>query len=107
MLLLDIDHHGAQLVQGFVRCQWPASSNIRNEQAGAWIRLFVRSAMLWSQLRPMSSAIRISASPGQPLVTVHSFVTPKAQESRLRLMLAAFLRCAYTGGGQTAKAQPL
>lgn len=105
MLLLDVNHGDATLVQGFVRCRWPTSDHIRSGRVGAWARLFVRSAMLWSQLRPLSAAIRISAYPGRPLETVHSFVVAKTQEARLRLVLAAFLRTHEIGGGESEAPQ--
>jgi hypothetical protein len=98
MLLLDVDRAGEALVQGFVRCQWPSNEHLRAGQVGIWSRLFVRSALLWSQLRPLSAAIRIAAAPGLPLVSVHSFVVAKAEERRLRLVLAAFLRAHQIGG---------
>jgi hypothetical protein len=105
MLVLEVKHGDATLVQGFVRCRWPAADSIRSGRIGAWTQLFVRSAMLWSQLRPLSAAIRISAHPGRPLETVHSFVVPEASEPRLRLVLAAFLRTHDMDGGESEAPQ--
>jgi hypothetical protein len=105
MLLLDVKHGDAMLVQGFVRCRWPTTENIRSGSVGTWARLFVRSAMLWSQLRPLSAGLRVTACPGQPLETLHCFVVDKTQERRLRLVLAAFLRTHEIGGAEAEAPQ--
>jgi hypothetical protein len=101
MLLLDVDTGDETLAQGFVRARWPAGDQIAAGQVTRWIRLFLRSTILWSQARPLSAALRLSAQPGRPLTTVHSFVVPKTQEERLRLVLAAFLRTNQMGGAET------
>jgi hypothetical protein len=96
MLLLEVDS-GERLVQGFVRLRWPAADRIAAGDVADWVNLFVRSALLWNQMQPLSAALRLTARPGEPLASVHSFVVPKQQEARLRLVLAAFLRSAGPG----------
>jgi hypothetical protein len=63
--------------------------------------MFLRSASLWSQARPLSAAVRIAIEPGRPVTTVHSFVAAKRDEPRLRLLLAAFMRTDQMGAGHT------
>jgi len=100
VLLLRVDTADGPLVQGFVRVRWPAGDRLIAGQVAAWARLFVRSALLWSQVRPLSAALRLSVRPGEPLSSVHSFVVPKSQEARLRLLLAAFLRTTGMSGAE-------
>ena len=100
MYVLEIERDGACLVQGFVRAQWPSSGDLRGGLAQAWIRLFVRSAALWSQVALKSAGLRIALVPGSPVTTVHSFVVEKCEEARLRLLLAAFLRTEGMGTGR-------
>jgi hypothetical protein len=104
MRILEIDNGGAELVQGFVRAEWPQRASIASIASGnamAWIQMFLRSASLWSQAKPVSAAVRIAIEPGRPVTTVHSFVVPKADEARLRLVLAAFMRTDQMGAGHT------
>jgi hypothetical protein len=105
MYLLEVDRGGAQLVHGLVRAEWPVASAAADIRTGVWARLFLRSAALWSQLKPLSIAVRVAAEPAQGVTTVHSIVVPKAQEERLRLVLAAFLRTDQLAGGSTAVPQ--
>jgi hypothetical protein len=100
MLLLHVESGDEPLAQGFVRAQWPAGDQMAAGRVPMWIRLFLRSTILWSQARPLSAALRLSAQPGRPLTTVHSFVVSKTQEARLRLVLAAFLRTNEMGGAE-------
>jgi hypothetical protein len=101
MRILQIDRGTDQLVQGFVRAEWPQRANIVGGQAAAWIRMFLRGASLWSQANPLSAAVRIAIEPGRPVTTVHSFVAAKRDEARLRLVLAAFMRTDQMGAGHT------
>src|SRR5271170_2317460 len=101
MRILQIDRGTDQLVQGFVRAEWPQRANIVGGQAAAWIRMFLRGASLWSQAKPLSAAVRIAIEPGRPVTTVHSFVVAKRDEARLRLVLAAFMRTDQMGAGHT------
>jgi hypothetical protein len=101
MRILQIDRGTDQLVQGFVRAEWPQRANIVGGQAAAWIRLFLRSASLWSQANPLSASVRIAIEPGRPVTTVHSFITARRNEARLRLVLAAFTRTDQMGAGHT------
>lgn len=97
MLLLEIDSDTGLLIQGFVKSRWPARAQLDTAQT-QWARMFARSAALWSQMDILSAAIRISASPHQPLEVLHSFLVSKSEEQRLRLALAAFLRNDQIGG---------
>jgi hypothetical protein len=97
MLLLEVDTGTERLVQGFVRLRWPAGDSISTGEVAAWVNLFMRSALLWSQIQPVSAAVRLTAEPNKPLGSVYCFVVPKDQEARLRLVLAAFLRTAGPG----------
>jgi TIR domain len=101
MRILEIDNGGAELAQGFVRAEWPQRASIASGSAMAWIQMFLRSASLWSQAKPVSAAVRIVIEPGRPVTTIHSFVVPKADEARLRLVLAAFMRTDQMGAGHT------
>jgi hypothetical protein len=101
MRILKIQRGGEDLVQGFVRAEWPQRASIAGGQAVAWIKMFLRSAALWSQAKPLSAAVRIAIEPGRPVTTVHSLVTSKADEPRLRLVLAAFMRTDQMGAGRT------
>jgi hypothetical protein len=101
MRILQIDRHGEELVQGFVRAEWPARANIVGGRAHAWINMFLRGASLWSQAKPLSAAVRIAIEPGCPVTTLHSFVVAKRDEPRLRLVLAAFMRTDQMGAGHT------
>lgn len=102
MRILEIDRGGGDdLVQGFVRAEWPQRTSLLGGQATAWIQMFLRSASLWSQAKPLSAAVRIAIEPGHPVTTVHSFVAAKRDEARLRLVLAAFMRTDQMGAGQT------
>jgi hypothetical protein len=101
MRILHIDRSGDDLVQGFVRAEWPQRSSLLDGQAAAWIQMFLRSASLWSQAKPLSAAVRIAIEPGRPVTTVHSFVAAKRDEARLRLVLAAFMRTDQMGAGRT------
>ena len=101
MRVLQIDRGGDELVQGFVRAEWPSRSDIGGGKAMAWIKMFLRSASLWSQAKPLSAAVRIAIEPGCPVTTVHSFVVAKRDEPRLRLVLAAFMRTDQMGAGHT------
>lgn len=105
MFLREIDQGGTPAVQGFVKVQWPPGDPLRASQVRAWARFFIRSTLLWSQVLPLSAAIRIAAQPGQPLTSVHSLVVPKTQEARLRLVLAAFMRTDGMGGAATEAPQ--
>ena len=105
MLLLDIENAGEPLAQGFVRCRWPTSDRVRSGDLGAWAKLFLRSAQLWGQVQPLSVALRVEAAPGKAIVTVHSFVAPKAQEGRLRRLIAAFLRTDEMAGSEAEALQ--
>ncbi len=105
MYLLEVDRGGEQLVHGLVRAEWPAASAAADIRTGVWARLFLRSAALWSQLKPLSIAVRVAAEPAHGVTTVHSIVVPKAQEERLRLVLAAFLRTDQLAGGSTTVPQ--
>ncbi len=100
MYILQIDREGAPLVQGMIRAQWPSTAALRGGQANAWINMFVRSAALWSQVKLKSAGLRIAIEPGAPVTTIHSFVVDKSEETRLRLLLAAFLRTEGIGSGQ-------
>lgn len=106
MQILEIDHDGEELLQGFVRAQWPQRVDMAAGRAAAWIRLFLRSAALWSQARPLSAAVRIAIEPGKALSTVHSLVVRRRDEERLRLVLAAFMRTDQIGAGQTEAPEP-
>src|SRR5262245_38287337 len=86
MHILEIDRGDEQLVQGFVCATWPQRAHLVDGRATAWIKMFLRSASLWSQAKPISAAVRIAVAPGRPVTTVHSFVTAKADEPRLRLV---------------------
>ena len=97
MLVLEVDTGAERLIQGFVRLRWPAGDQIAAGDVAGWVNLFVRSALLWSQIQPLSAALRLTARPREPLSSVHCFVVPKHQEARLRLVLAAFLRTAGPG----------
>ncbi len=101
MRILEIERGGDELVQGFVRAEWPGRTALAGGQAAAWIRMFLRSASLWWQAKPLSAGVRIAIEPGRPITTVHSFVTAKRDEPRLRLVLAAFMRTDAMGAGQT------
>ena len=101
MRILEIDRDGDELVQGFVRAEWPQRASIAGGAASAWIKMFLRSASLWSQAKPLSAAVRIAIEPGRPVTTVHSFVVAKPNEPRLRLVLAAFMRTDQMGAGHT------
>jgi hypothetical protein len=101
MRLLYIDYDGTELAQGFVRAEWPRQSDLMGGRANAWIRMFLRSASLWNQARPLSAAVRISIEPGRPVTTVHSFVVAKSDEERMRRLLAAFMRTDQLGAGHT------
>jgi hypothetical protein len=105
MYLLEVDRGGELLVHGLVRAEWPVASAATDIRTGVWARLFLRSAALWSQLKPLSIAVRVAAEPARGVTTVHSIVVPKAQEERLRLVLAAFLRTDQLAGGSTAVPQ--
>jgi hypothetical protein len=105
MYLLEVDRGGELLVHGLVRAEWPLASAASDIRTGVWARLFLRSAALWSQLKPLSLAVRVAAEPAQGVTTIHSIVVPKAQEERLRLVLAAFLRTDQLAGGSTAVPQ--
>lgn len=106
MRILEIDREGNELVQGFVRAEWPQRANLVGGKATAWIRMFLRSASLWPQAKPLSAAVRIAIEPGRPVTTVHSFVVAKRDEARLRLVLAAFMRTDQMGAGHTEGPQP-
>jgi TIR domain len=99
MLLLNINLRGEAVVHGFARCRWPGDDHVRTGRIPTWARLFVRSALLWRALEPLSAAIRVAAYPDRPLETIHSFVVAKSQEARLRLVLAAFQRTHEIAGG--------
>jgi hypothetical protein len=101
MQILEIDAGERELLQGFVRAEWPQRADLAGGRAAAWIRMFLRSASLWYQARPLSAAVRIAIVPGRPVTTVHSFVVAKADEQRLRLVLAAFMRTDQMGAGHT------
>ena len=101
MHILEIDRGDEELVQGFVRATWPQRADLVGGRAAAWIKMFLRSASLWSQAKPISAAVRIAVAPGRPVTTVHSFVTTKANAQRLRLVLAAFMRTDQMGAGET------
>jgi hypothetical protein len=101
MQILEIDTGEEELLQGFVRAEWPRRADLVGGQAKAWIRMFLRSASLWSQAKPLSAAVRIAIEPGRPVTTVHSFVVARPDEQRLRLVLAAFMRTDQMGAGQT------
>ena len=101
MRVLRIVRGQDELAQGFVRAEWPSGGNLFGGQAKAWIAMFLRSASLWSQARPLSAAVRISIEPGRPVTTVHSFVVAERDEPRLRLVLAAFMRTDQMGAGHT------
>jgi hypothetical protein len=105
MLLLDVDNGVEPLVQGFVRARWPAANNLGADQVASWVRFFLRSTALWNQAKPRSVALRLFAKPGFPITTVHSFVVPKSEEARLRLVLAAFLRTSEMAGAETVVPQ--
>ncbi len=105
MYLLEVDRGGELLVHGLVRAEWPVASAAADIRTGVWARLFLRSAALWSQLKPLSIAVRVAAEPARGVTTIHSIVVPKAQEERLRLVLAAFLRTDQLAGGSTAVPQ--
>jgi TIR domain len=105
MHILEIDRGDDELVQGFVRASWPQRADLVGGRATAWIKMFLRSASLWSQVKPLSAAVRIAIAPGRPVTTVHSFVTAKANEQRLRLVLAAFMRTDQMGAGETEAPQ--
>jgi hypothetical protein len=105
MYLLEVDRGGELLVHGLVRAEWPVASAATDIRTGVWARLFLRSAALWSQLKPLSIAVRVAAQPAKGVTTIHSIVVPKAQEERLRLVLAAFLRTDQLAGGSTAVPQ--
>ena len=77
MRILEIDRGGDELVQGFVRAEWPQRASIAGGAASAWIKMFLRSASLWSQAKPLSASVRIAIEPGRPVTTVHSFVVAK------------------------------
>jgi hypothetical protein len=101
MRLLEIDRGGEDFLQGFVRAEWPQRAELVGGKATSWIRMFMRSASLWSQAKPLSAAVRIAIEPGRPVTTVHSFVVAKRDEARLRLVLAAFMRTDQMGAGHT------
>jgi hypothetical protein len=101
MRILRIDRGGERLSQGLVRAEWPLRSNLLGGAANDWIRMFLRSASLWPQARPLSAAVRIAVEPGRPVTTVHSFVVERRDEERLRLVLAAFMRTDQMGAGHT------
>ena len=101
MRILEIDRGGDELVQGFVRAEWPQRASIAGGAASAWIKMFLRSASLWSQAKPLSASVRIAIEPGRPVTTVHSFVVARRDEARLRLVLAAFMRTDQMGAGHT------
>jgi hypothetical protein len=101
MRILEIDRGGDELVQGFVRAEWPQRASIAGGAASAWIKMFLRSASLWSQAKPLSASVRIAIEPGRPVTTVHSFVVARRDEPRLRLVLAAFMRTDQMGAGHT------
>jgi hypothetical protein len=105
MQILEIDCGGEELVQGFVRARWPQRADLLGGKAAGWIRMFLRSASLWAQAKPLSAAVRIAVEPGRPVTTVHSFVADKANEPRLRLLLAAFMRTDQMGAGETEAPQ--
>lgn len=105
MRVLEIDRAGEALIQGFVRAEWPQRADLSGGRAGAWIRMFLRSAALWQHAKPLSAGLRIEIAPGRPVTTVHSFVCAKTDEERLRLVLAAFMRTDQMGAGQTAGPQ--
>jgi TIR domain len=101
MRILQIDQGGDEFLQGFVRAEWPQRASIAGGQAVSWIRMFMRSASLWSQVKPLSAAVRMAIEPGRPVTTVHSFVVAARDEARLRMVLAAFMRTDQMGGGHT------
>ncbi len=98
MLVLDIDTGERLLVQGLVRLVWPRDVA---DAARGWARYFRRSLRLWSRLELVSAGVRVAFAPGRPVVSVHSFVVPRAEEGSLRLMLAALRRTDGMGGGET------
>ncbi len=101
MRILHIERGGDELLQGFVRAEWPQRAGIVGGKAASWIRMFLRSASLWSMAKPVSAAVRIAIEPGRPVTTVHSFVVERRNEPQLRLVLAAFMRTDQMGAGHT------
>src|SRR5262245_22339989 len=89
-----------QLVQGFVKTQWPAGTEAAGRIA-RWAWLYRASVSLWGQFQPRSVALRLSYQPGLPLTSVHSFVSEAAEAGRMRQVLAAFLRTDQVTSGHT------
>lgn len=102
MKLIQIERSGGNLVQGFIRAAWPQENSYAPSPGLiAWSRYFLRSVALWSQLKPLSVALRLSMTPGQSPVALYSFVVPAENEARLRMLLAAFLRTDRMAGAVT------
>ncbi len=94
MFIPTIHGDAAALKQGVVRIEWPRTDAASSpaDLRRRFLALFCQASDLWRSLPIVCASVRMRVSPDAPPVSWHAIATDAANEARLRLATAAFMR---------------